>query len=92
MARLRSKVASPWQKLQVEVAIMKKLKHPRVVETVEVITESARGYLFLVMEWINGTCTMEYSNEFGRYASFPAHHDPASQDFSQATNAPTLEP
>jgi serine/threonine protein kinase len=87
----RSKVASPWQKLQVEVAIMKKVDHPLVVQTLDVITDDTRGYLFLVMEWINGTCTMAFSQSFNRYASAPAQHDTKSIDFSNSIDKPVPE-
>jgi len=71
----RVKKKSPWEKLQVEVAIMKKIDHPHVVETIDTITDDERGYLFIILEWINGTATMDYDEKAGRYFSSQAQQD-----------------
>lgn len=80
---------TPWAKLQREVAILRVLHHPNVVDTVEVV--STDRFLFVVMEWINGSQTMGFNETARRYFSSMAQHDHGSTDFADVLDQPIPE-
>ena len=56
-------------KVQREIAIMKKLVHPHLVSLYEVIDDGRQDALYLVLEYVPGGQIMEFDAEERRYFS-----------------------
>ncbi len=63
----RLAVVTDLDKVQREVAIMKKLVHPHLVKLFEVIDDASKDALYLVLEYVPGGAIMEYNPEDRRY-------------------------
>ncbi len=66
-AKGRLNVTTDLEKVQQEIAIMKKLVHPHLVSLYEVIDDASQDALYLVLEYVPGGAIMTYDAEEKRY-------------------------
>ncbi|CAM9756935.1 unnamed protein product, partial [Phaeothamnion confervicola] len=67
-----------------EIAILKKIRHPNLVQLLEVIDDPADNMLFLMMEYVDGGPSMTWDEPAGRYRS------PATRDIIPRAGAAAL--
>ena len=57
--------------VKMEIALMKKLSHPKIVKLFEVVDDPENDYLFLVLELVRGGQVMDWDNSIKRFKANP---------------------
>jgi serine/threonine protein kinase len=73
----RVKIKTAWQQVEREIALMKKLSHPNLVQMYEVIDSPESDMLYMVLEYMPGGEILTYQNDgtFRRKNPRPAASD-----------------
>jgi len=64
-------VTTAFDDVKKEIAVMKKLSHPKLVQLIEVIDDPDNDKLFMVMELVNGGQVMEWNKDTKGFTSNP---------------------